>query len=359
MNKEDYFKLCEPWPKGSFDHNDPVLVSMEYIDMELTVERVDTQVKLDIDRDVKNNLDRQGIAKYERAKRKEIIKENDKEDVVMHDMNRLTIKAKDLSFLKKILRDGVDLNWTSKNHKVKPSLKKARMCYKCCGYDHNAYSCHFDAKCGYCSSTTHDISACPKPYRKCFWCHSTQHSAGSDDCMKQYKMNCELNAFFIDFMISEGIKTTPCEVLGIRRPEGLTSDDLLVDEDANYEKNANLTEIVAEMFNQIKAPIENELNSLKLRVSENETKIKGVSDEIKMVKSELSTEIKNLHKEMKTEIKTLQAEVKLEVKQLDARMTQNFTNIDMKFEESRNQTKELGNRMDEKFQQLLSAISGK
>ena len=78
-----------------------------------------------------------------------------------------------------------------------------------------------------------------------------------------------------------------------------------------------------------------------------------------MVKSELSTEIKNLHKEMKTEIKTLQAEVKLEVKQLDARMTQNFTNIDMKFEESRNQTKELGNRMDEKFQQLLSAISGK
>ena len=81
--------------------------------------------------------------------------------------------------------------------------------------------------------------------------------------MKQYKMNCELNAFFIDFMISEGIKTTPCEVLGIRRPEGLTSDDLLVDEDANYEKNANLTEIVAEMFNQIKAPIENELNSFK------------------------------------------------------------------------------------------------
>lgn len=47
-NKEDFHTLLGEWPEGSFDCQDTVVVTREYIGVKLKIEDVDTKFKFDL-----------------------------------------------------------------------------------------------------------------------------------------------------------------------------------------------------------------------------------------------------------------------------------------------------------------------
>ena len=121
-NHEDYELIMKEWPEGSFGNNIPVRCSMEMVDYGLMIEKVDKDISLFFNETINKNLRENGIHTIERIKRKERRNGDQNENFKELPMNKLSVRVKNLLHLKRLLNKGIDLEWTSRNHRIKQTI---------------------------------------------------------------------------------------------------------------------------------------------------------------------------------------------------------------------------------------------
>jgi len=344
-NKEDFNKLTAKWTCRAFESDSPVYTTTEYIDVELTVENVDKRIDLDKNDQCTKNLIDNGVYVINRAYRKDRATGSDgKIQFKETPINKLTMKMCDLESLKKVLIDGIDLEWTCSNHTVKPKFRKAFICNKCCQYDHFTNGCKNNPVCGACSEK-HLTIECRNPNKKCYWCKSSNHSAGSDACIKNYQINYELNKYIVDFMLGEGISKTVSEALGIKQADGIAGNDILVNEDNIIDNNSYIREQIQEQWQVASDEMRGEIERLKVRINNSDNRITHVSEEV----------IK-LDKKYSSEIREVIAKVESNHEKTNNRLNLLQEEINKKHDESKQQMANLESNLSSKLALILDKI---
>lgn len=121
---------------------------------------------------------------------------------------------------------------------------------------------------------------------------STKHTAGSNECLKHYRENVALNKFIIEFMVGEGIAQSPCAVLGVRQAEGLTGNDILIDEDEIIDNNEQIMDKIHDYWLIAQTPFK-EIDSMKTKINTNEEHFKK---KLSVLKMEVNARIENMEK---------------------------------------------------------------
>lgn len=166
--------------------------------------------------------------------------------------------------------------------------------------------------------------------KKCYWCKSGTHTAGANECIKQFKENCALNKFIIDFMIGENILPSACAVLSTKSPEGLTRNDILIDEDDTLERNDNIMEQISSFWTVAQIPHRKEIDELKKRITENEERLHSLTSVVGVLKEEVNEKFNEVKSEV-SQVRNELGEVKTEMIKITSEMskenTENFAGV--------------------------------
>lgn len=351
-SREDLIKINQAWPIGSFECSDKVVTFTDMIDIELNVENFDKRIVLRMDDQVTRNLQQNGIISHQRTVRKE--KTQDKDEYKNIPMNKLTIKVKNLLHLKQVLKNGVALEWSCENHPVKPRIKKARICLRCCQYDHFTSGCKNNPVCGSCGQS-HLTIDCSKQLKNCFWCKSASHSAGDDACIKQYQVNYELNKYLVDFMIGEGLHKTIAEALGVQPAEGVSGNEILIDEDKNIERNDIIREQFLEHWGMAKQNFQQEINNLQNRITANEIYAQQVNNNLLKLDKKVTSTLSEMRTELSKDITNQCTAVSEKVqKQLD----EHIASVQANFQQNHEKMSSIETNLSDKLNLILTRLNG-
>ena len=259
--------------------------------------------------------------------------------------NKLNMKMKNLLALKNVLTNGIDIEWTSMHYQVKPKLKRASMCLKCCTYEHYTYGCKNAPKCGTCGGD-HLTVDCRNPNKSCYWCKSSTHSAGNDSCVKHFQTNYELNKFIVDFMIGEGICKHIYEALGTKTPEGYSGNEILIEEDDIIDRNDFIREQFTEHWQVASDELKTEIATLKARVNTNEILIKEVHTEVTKLDKKVNEAVHRIENKI-TSLHENQLETNEQLKHME-------TGIN----EHKQQMKQMETGINDNFKLILATLTG-
>lgn len=277
---DDYKKLLDPWPTGSFDSDDTVTIEKEYVEVNVQILDVPKDAKIELDRNTLDSLREQGLRNIKRSTRFDMGSQKQVE------LNRLQANVKDFDTLKKLFEEGVALQCLKTNHDVEPMLEFCRICKSCCMWEHRTKNCENRKRCIRCSESGHDFTECPNPSKlKCAHC-GLSHEAGSFKCRVTYEKNVEKNKFFCEFMVKENLRSNYFAVLNCPVPDGMHVDEeMLLNSDQHEEQKNEIYDTIDAYMRNIQSKIDPELrkdiDNLKARVDNHEDRISLVENDIK------------------------------------------------------------------------------
>ena len=125
-SSRDYSALLEPWPANSFECSDQVKVERDFIEYDLQIQNIPLNLELT---KIVNSLREVGFRNIIRSTKYDPITDQ------KIPISKLDVHARDFLVLKKVLTDGIYLNFDQSEHKVEPVKELVRMCKNCCEFD--------------------------------------------------------------------------------------------------------------------------------------------------------------------------------------------------------------------------------
>lgn len=300
----DFVKLLEPWPKGSFGC-DTTTAEREFVSVKVEVKDVDRNIKLEQEKETLKQLREIGIRNIKRATR------FDQAQGKLIELNKIECNPRDLAVLKSILTNGLALECTKRNHDVEIHIERINYCKHCSSIGHRSKGCNRPMKCCRCSSKQHVSATCPgtDPLR-CPQCNMG-HEGGTGRCRSVFEENYKLNETSVKFLINECGKQNAFVAMGVPVPEGMNVDEEIIALDDNEsEKRDEMYEIMRAYLNtnESKDPeLKREVENLKVKMNNHDNRISIIESDISGIK----TDMKTFREEMNTKLERIDDQFKV------------------------------------------------